>query len=96
MSDVANSIMAAEVITAVVHPSYWQPHYITILPEQLLENIVEPLYYFVGIISCNMKWIDKSVVFDAALIDLDNCLSTPYHFDGGCISFNRHLFGLYQ
>ena len=77
-SDVVNLIMAAEVITAVIHPSYWQPPYIPILPEQFLENIVKSIYYFAGVTPCNMKWIDKSVLLDAVLIDLDNGISTPY------------------
>ena len=47
--------MAAEVITAVIHPSYWQPPYIPILPEQFLENILESIYYFVDVTPCNMK-----------------------------------------
>ena len=42
-------------ITAVIHPSYWQPPYIHILPEQFLENIVESLFYFADVTPCNMK-----------------------------------------
>jgi len=88
--------MAAEFITAVIHPSYWQPPYIYILPEFFLGKIVESLFYFGDVTPCNMKWIEKSILFDVAVIDSYNSLSAPDYFDEGYVSFNRHFFGLYQ
>jgi hypothetical protein len=81
-ADVANLAMVAEVITALIYPFRYQLPFIPVIPLSLMEIIEAPVSYFIGVPSCNMKWIDKAVLADIVVIDLDNGFSTPDYFDG--------------
>lgn len=81
-ADVANLAMVAEVITALIYPFEFQLPYVPVIPLSLMEVLEAPVSYFVGVPSCNMKYIDKSILTDVVVIDLDNGFSTPDYFDG--------------
>lgn len=81
-ADVANLAMVAEVITALIYPFRYQLPFIPVIPLSLMEIIEAPVSYFIGVPSCNMKWIDKAVLADIVVIDLDNGFSTQDYFDG--------------
>jgi len=80
--DVANLAMVAEVVTSLIYPFVWQLPYIPVLPVGLFEIIEAPLAFILGIPSCNLQYIDKSVLSDIVVIDLDNGFSSPDYFDG--------------
>lgn len=81
--DVANLALVAEVVTALIYPFQWRLPYIPVLPMSMIEFVEAPLSYFLGVPSCNMKWIDKSALSDVVVIDLDNGFSShPSYFDG--------------
>jgi len=81
-ADVSNLAMVAEVITALIYPFTYQLPFIPVIPIALMEIIEAPVSYFIGVPTCNMKWVDKSVLADVVVIDLDNGFSTPDYFDG--------------
>ena len=88
-ADVANLAMVAEVVTALIHPFQWTfqwrlPYDAVLSMAMVIEFVEAPLSYFLGVPSCNMKWIDKSALSDVVVIDLDNGFSShPSYFDGG-------------
>ncbi len=81
-ADVANLAMVAEVITALIYPFEFQLPYVPVIPLSLMEVLEAPVSYFVGVPTCNMKYIDPSILLDVVVIDLDNGFSTPDYFDG--------------
>jgi len=81
-SDVANLAMVAEVITALIYPFSWQLPYIPVLPVDMLEIVEAPLSYFLGVPTPNMQYIDKSVLNDIVVVDLDNGFTSPDYYDG--------------
>ncbi len=85
-ADVANLAMVGEVITALIYPFRYQLPFIPVIPISLMEMIEAPVSYFIGVPSCNMKWVDKNVLADVVVIDLDNGFSTPDYFDGRLVN----------
>ncbi len=90
-ADVANLAMVAEVITALIYPFQFQLPYVPVIPLSLMEVLEAPVSYFVGVPTCNMKFIDKSVLSDVVVIDLDNGFSTPDYFDGRYVFLHSDL-----
>jgi len=81
-SDIANLAMVAEVVVGgLIYPFHWALPYIPVLPESMLEFVEAPLSYFLGVPTCVMKWLDKSVLRDIVVFDLDHS-SSPDYFDG--------------
>jgi hypothetical protein len=91
-TDVANLAMVAEVVTALIYPFRFQLPYIPVIPLSLMEIIEAPVSYLIGIPTCNMKYVDKAVLADVVVIDLDNVFSTPDYFDGRYGPFLPTLF----
>ncbi len=91
-ADVANLAMVGEVITALMYPFQWQLPYIPVLPLSMIEVVEAPVSYFIGIPTCNMKWIDKSMLPDVVVIDLDNGFSSPDYFDVRYVFWCLNLF----
>lgn len=81
-ADVANLAMVAEVVTALIYPFQWQLPYVPVLPLSMSGYIEAPLAYFFGVPSFNFKSIDKALLTDVVVIDLDNGFSSPDYFDG--------------
>jgi len=81
-NDISNLAMVAEVMTSLIYPFSWALPYIPVLPEAMLEIVEAPLSYMLGVPSCTMKWIDKAVLQDVVVIDLDNGFCAPDYFDG--------------
>lgn len=81
-ADVCNLAMVAEVITSLIYPFKYQLPYIPVIPSSLMEMLEAPVSYLIGVPTCNMKWVDKAILTDVVVIDLDNGLSTPDYFDG--------------
>lgn len=81
-ADIANLAMVAEVITALMYPFQWQLPCIPVLPLPMITFVEAPVSYFIGIPTCNMKFVDKSMLSDVVVIDLDNGFSTPDYFEG--------------
>ena len=81
-ADVGNLAMVAEVVTALIYPFKFQLPYIPVIPLSLMEVIEAPVSYFIGVPSCSMQYIEKGVLADVVVIDLDNGFSTPDYFDG--------------
>lgn len=84
-ADVANLAMVAEVVTALIYPFQWQLPYVPVLPLSMSGYIEAPLAYFFGVPSFNFKSIDKALLTDVVVIDLDNGFSSPDYFDGRCV-----------
>lgn len=78
---VANLAMVGEVITALIYPFQWSLPYVPVLPIDMMEFIEAPLSYFLGVPSCNLQYIDKEILYDVVVVDIDNGLS-PDFFDG--------------
>ena len=81
-ADVANLAMVGEVITALMYPFHWQLPFIPVLPLSMITFVEAPVSYFIGVPSCNMKWIERHTLTDVVVIDLDNGFSSPDYFDG--------------
>lgn len=81
-ADITNLSMVGEVITSLMYPFQWQHPFIPVLPVSMLEMVEAPLSYFIGVPSCNMKWIDKTALVDVVVVDLDNGFSSSDYFDG--------------
>jgi hypothetical protein len=81
-ADVANLAMVGEVITALMCPFTWQLPNIPVLPLSMITFVEAPVSYFIGVPTCNMKFVDKSALADVVVIDLDNGFSSPDYFDG--------------
>jgi FOG: WD40 repeat len=81
-ADVANLAMVGEVITALMYPFQWQLPFIPVLPLSMITFVEAPVSYFIGVPSCNMKFIQKNMLTDVFVIDLDNGLSSLDYFDG--------------
>ena len=73
--NVANVAMVAEVITALIFPFTWQLPYIPVLPKDMLEFLEAPLPFFVGIPTANLKLVDKNVLSEIVVVDLDDVAS---------------------
>lgn len=69
--DVSNLCMVAEVMTALIFPFQWSLPFVPVLPLGMMEFIEAPLSYLLGVPSCNMKFVDPSVLLDVLVIDLD-------------------------
>jgi len=82
-ADVANLAMVAEVITALMYPFQWLHPFIPVLPLPVMTIVEAPVSYFLGVPTCNMKLIDKHMLTDVVVIDLDNGFSSPNYFDSG-------------
>lgn len=87
--DIANLSLVAEVLTALIYPFTWQLPYIPVLPVAKLEILEAPLSYCCGIPSSSMKLIDKSILSDVVVVDLDDGFSSQEYFDGRYVI---HLF----
>lgn len=74
--NVANVAMVAEVISALIFPFTWQLPYIPILPKDMLEFLEAPLSFFVGIPTANLKFVDKNVLSEMVVVDLDDIASS--------------------
>lgn len=81
-ADITNLSMVGEVITSLMYPFQWQHPFIPVLPVSMLEMVEAPISYFIGVPSCNMKWIDKTALVDVVVVDLDNGFSSSDYFDG--------------
>jgi hypothetical protein len=81
-ADITNLSMVGEVITSLMYPFQWQHPFIPVLPVSMLEMVEAPISYFIGVPSCNMKWIDKAALVDVVVVDLDNGFSSSDYFDG--------------
>jgi WD40 repeat protein len=81
-ADVANLAMVGEVITALMYPFQWQLPFIPVLPLSMITFVEAPVSYFIGVPTCNMKFIQKHMLTDVFVIDLDNGLSSVDYFDG--------------
>jgi len=82
-SDISNLAMVAEtVVGALIYPFSWALPYIPVLPEAMLEFVEAPLSYFLGVPTSVMKCIDKSLLKDIVVFDLDQA-GSPDYFDGG-------------
>jgi WD40 repeat protein len=81
-ADVANLAMVGEVITALMCPFTWQLPCIPVLPLSMITFVEAPVSYFIGVPSCNMKFVDKDALIDVVVIDLDNGFSSPDYFNG--------------
>mmetsp|Transcript_11585 Transcript_11585/g.21665 ORF Transcript_11585/g.21665 Transcript_11585/m.21665 type:complete len:2225 (+) Transcript_11585:70-6744(+) len=81
-ADVANLAMVGEVITALIYPFQWQLPFIPVLPLSMITFVEAPVSYFIGVPTCNMKYIQKNMLTDVFVIDLDNGLSSLDYFDG--------------
>ncbi len=82
-ADVANLAMVGEVITALMYPFQWLHPFIPVLPLSMMTIVEAPVSYFLGVPSCNMKMIDKRMLGDVVVVDLDNGFSASNYFDGG-------------
>ena len=80
-ADVANLAMVGEVITALMYPFRWLHPFIPVLPLCMMTIVEAPVSYFLGIPSCNMKLIDREMLSDVVIIDLDNGFSSTDYFD---------------
>ena len=77
--NIANVAMVAEVITALIFPFTWQLPYIPVLPKDMLEILDAPLPFFVGAVSANLKFVDKNLLSEIVVVDLDDVAgSTEY------------------
>ncbi len=77
--NIANVAMVAEVITALIFPFTWQLPYIPVLPKDMLEILDAPLPFFVGVATATLKYVDKSVLSELVVVDLDDVAgSTEY------------------
>ena len=73
--DVAAVAMVAEVVTALLFPFAWQHAYIPVLPRDVLEVLEAPYPIFVGVPTVNLKLVDKSVLSEIVVVDLDDVAS---------------------
>ncbi len=80
-TNVANVAMVAEVISALLFPFTWQLPYIPVLPKDMLEFLEAPLSFFVGIPTANLKFVDKNVLSEIVVVDLDDVVSST-DYDG--------------
>lgn len=69
--------MVAEVITALLFPFEWQLVYIPVLPVGggMLEILDAPLPFFVGLPTASLKHVEKSVLQEIVVVDLDDVAS---------------------
>ena len=74
-ADVSAVAMVAEVITALLFPFAWQHAYIPVLPKDVLEVLEAPYPIFVGVPTVNLKLVDKSVLSEIVVVDLDDVAS---------------------
>lgn len=81
--EISNLGMVAEVITALIYPFVWALPYLPVLPEQMIEFVEAPLSYFIGVPSCNMRYIDESNFVEIVVIDLDNGFTSPDYYGDG-------------
>ena len=79
--NVSNLAMAGEVITALIFPFRWELPYIPVLPKEMLEFAEAPMSFMVGIASSGLKYIDKEVLSDIFVFDLDNFNSSSEYSD---------------
>ena len=70
-SDIANLAMAAEVACALIYPFRWQLPYVPVLPINMIEFLDAPLSYFLGVPSSNLKYVDRAILREVVVIDLD-------------------------
>lgn len=70
-SDIANLAMVAEVACALIYPFRWQLPYVPVLPLNMIEFLDAPLSFFLGVPFSNMKYVDKAILREVVVIDLD-------------------------
>ena len=80
--DVSNLCLVAEVVTALMYPFQWLLPYIPVLPSEMMEFIEAPLSYLLGVPTCNMKYVDPSILDDVVVVDLDRDYSSNDVFEG--------------
>jgi len=75
--NVADVAMVAEVITSLLFPFTWQLVYIPVLPigGGMLEILDAPLPFFVGLPTASLKYVDKSILSEVVVVDLDDVSS---------------------
>jgi hypothetical protein len=71
-ADIANLAMVAEVACALIYPFRWQLPYVPVLPLNMIEFLDAPLSFFLGVPSSNMKYVDRAILRDVVVIDLDD------------------------
>ena len=86
-ADVANLPMVAEVVTSLIYPFRWQLPYVPVLPLSMNGYLEAPLAFFFGTPSCNFKTIDKTLLTDVVVVDLDNGFGSSDYFDGRYVFF---------
>ncbi|KAL3810399.1 hypothetical protein ACHAXA_004175 [Cyclostephanos tholiformis] len=74
-TNVAHVAMVAEVITALIFPFTWQLPYIPVLPKDMLEILDAPLPFFVGVPTVSLNHVDKSILSEVVVVDLDDIAS---------------------
>lgn len=74
-TNVAHVAMVAEVITALIFPFTWQLPYIPVLPKGMLEILDAPLPFFVGVPTISLHHVDKSILSEVVVVDLDDIAS---------------------
>ncbi|KAL9187155.1 hypothetical protein ACHAXT_010875 [Thalassiosira profunda] len=77
-SNVAKVAMVAEVVTALIFPFAWQLPYIPVLPKDMLEILDAPLPFFVGVPTYSVAAVDRSILADLVVVDLDDGASSDY------------------
>lgn len=73
--NVAYVAMVAEVISSLIFPFMWQLPYIPVLPKDMLEILDAPLPFFVGVPTTSLQHVDKSVLSEIVVVDLDDIAS---------------------
>lgn len=74
-TNMAHVAMVAEVITALIFPFTWQLPYIPVLPKDMLEILEAPLPFFLGVPTVSLQQVDKTLLSDIVVVDLDDVTS---------------------
>ena len=75
-TNVAHVAMVAEVITTLIFPFTWQLPYIPVLPKDMLEILDAPLPFFLGVPTVSLQHVDKSILSEIVVVDLDDVASS--------------------
>ena len=91
-TNMAHVAMVAEVITALIFPFTWQLPYIPVLPKDMLEILEAPLPFFLGVPTVSLQQVDKTLLSDIVVVDLDDVTSFT-DYDARYVKMNETITG---